>query len=409
MTTFSDSLAGASPAMSTAGTGGPSEARTGTALLDAGGRITDANRSLAELLGADPSDLAGSYLAEMLTGFSFRNVVALLIQGDEPQAECEVTWDHPAGGARSGRLIVSRLAPDLAQAQAQPPQPPPPPQLLVRLNSDADPTGYTRFSSAPALSERAITQLREAITGRRLQVHFQPIVDIGSARPAGIEALVRYTDHYGGLVMPAAFLGAAEESGLIVEVGTWVASRTAVSLSQLRRMEMGPEGLFAAVNVSARQLSLDDVARLVHNTLAATGLPPEALWLELSETAVLHPDELQADGLRELAEAGVLIGLDDFGTGPGSLASLRSLPVSFVKIDRTFVSGLGRNHADEVIVESIMGLADGLGITAIAEGVETEEQRSALEAMGCPLGQGFLWSEPRPLVDLLPMLRAPRP
>ena len=402
MTTFFDPPAGSEPATMSVPAGRREPTLVGTALLDAQGRITDANRSLAEMLGRDPLALAGTELAELVTGFSFRNVVALLIQGDEPQAECEVTWIHPDAGGCSGRLIVSRLAKDPSAGPA-------PASLLVRLAGDPDRPGRAGPGSTPALSARAITQLREAIAGRRLQVHFQPIVDIGSAAPAGIEALVRYTDHYGGLVMPAAFLGAAEESGLIVEVGTWVASRAAVSLSQLRRMELGPEALFAAVNVSARQLSLDDVARLVHNTLATTGLPPEALWLELSETAVMHPDELRADALRDLAEAGVLIGLDDFGTGPGSLASLRSLPVSFVKIDRTFVSGLGCNHADEVIVESIIGLAGALGITVIAEGVETEEQRSALEALGCPLGQGYLWSRPRPLVDLLPMLRHPRP
>jgi EAL domain-containing protein (putative c-di-GMP-specific phosphodiesterase class I) len=243
-----------------------------------------------------------------------------------------------------------------------------------------------------------------------LKLHWQPILALSTGEPVGLEALVRYVDREGNVVLPGEFLGAADESGLIVDVGTWVATEAAVSVAKLRRMGVGPDGLFASINVSARQLSLDDVAALVEHALDTTSLPPEALWVEISEAAA-NDAELRADALHRLAADGVHVGLDDFGTGYGTLSSLRDLPVSFVKIDGSFVAGLGRNHADEVIVASIIAMAGALGISVIAEGIETHYQLAALEALGCPLGQGWLWGRPAPLPEILGTLtgrRAPR-
>jgi len=358
----------------------------GTALLDDGGRITDANWPMADLLGASvPEDLIGAELATRIQGFSFRNVCAALIDAADPHREVvgEVSWDHPTQGARSGRLVVSRLE-----------GPAGPLSLVVRLTLDPV------LGAAQPLAD----PLLEAMLDDRLKAHWQPIVELASGRPRGMEGLARYVDHSGRMVFPAEFLASADESGLIVDVGAWMASQAAISLSQLRRLKIGPPDLFATVNVSVRQLALDDVAQVILDAVDASCLPPEAMWVEITEVALMDGVALEPQALRELAEAGVRVGLDDFGTGFGSLSSLRDLPVSFVKIDRTFVAGLGRSHADDVIVASIVELAQALGLTVIAEGVETEAQRAALETLGCPLGQGYRWSPPSPLTDLVALL-----
>lgn len=250
---------------------------------------------------------------------------------------------------------------------------------------------------------RTETALRNALDDGRFIVHYQPIVDLASGQIHGFEALVRLVDEAGTLVSPEHFITVAEQSGLIVPMGGWVLRQACQTLAELRR-SLGLD-LFMAVNVAASQVSRPDLIDTVTAALADTGLPEPALALELTESALLEADSRTLQQLNTLRSRGVQIALDDFGTGYSSLAYLRTFPVSHLKVDRSFVSGIADSSGDLAIVRAIAGMAQDLGLGCVAEGVETEQQRRLVADLGVPSGQGYLFSRPAPKDELHDLLR----
>jgi Amt family ammonium transporter len=247
--------------------------------------------------------------------------------------------------------------------------------------------------------------LRRALTRDELLLQYQPLVDLRSGDVVGFEALVRWQHPTRGLVPPLAFIPMAEETGLIIALGRWVldaACRQAAALNA----DLAAEGdrTFVSVNLSARQFTEGDLIDDIRRTLARTGLDPEALELEITESVLMDHSEAGIRTLSEIRDLGVRLVLDDFGTGYSSLAYLKHLPLDTIKIDRTFVAGI-EDPADRSIVEAVVALAHGLGIGVVAEGIETKAQADKLRELGCDLGQGYLFSRPVPADGKLALLR----
>jgi EAL domain-containing protein (putative c-di-GMP-specific phosphodiesterase class I) len=248
-------------------------------------------------------------------------------------------------------------------------------------------------------------ELRHALDEGELRVFYQPVVTLDE-RAVSAEALVRWQHPTRGLVFPADFIPIAEETGLIVPLGRYVLEEACRQLAVWRRTQPTLAGLTIAVNLSARQLADRDLHRWIADLLTEHGLEPSALCLEITESVLLDESGNATDALRALHDLGVQLALDDFGTGYSSLLSLRRHPVQVLKLDRSFVSGLGHNDSDTAIVGSVIQLAHSLGLRAVAEGVETEEQRDALRSLGCECAQGYLWSPPLPADQAGPLLRS---
>jgi diguanylate cyclase (GGDEF)-like protein/PAS domain S-box-containing protein len=233
------------------------------------------------------------------------------------------------------------------------------------------------------------TELAQALSCGRVQVFYQPEIRITTGELAGFEALARWRHPTRGLIPPDEFIPAAEQSGLIGRLGSYVLQESCRALAEWRAL--APErDLKVAVNVSVRQLIDPEFPKVVADAITAAGIPAGRLCLEVTESALL--DEALADhSLRALKAVGVQIAIDDFGTGYSSLSRLRRFPVDFLKVDRSFVDGMGANPEDDVIVASVVSLAHSLGLEIIAEGVETEAQLKQLALLGCEMGQGWLW------------------
>ncbi len=232
--------------------------------------------------------------------------------------------------------------------------------------------------------------LRAGLTHGDLRLHYQPIVDLRTGATVGREALVRWQHPTRGLLGPAWFLPVAEETGLIEDVGRWVLGHAAQVAAQT------PEQGYVAVNVSPSQVMRAGLLADVEATLDRTGLDPKQLVIELTESVMLGAAPAGRKELHRLDDLGVRLVVDDFGTGFSALSYLRDLPVSGIKVDRTFTAGLGHDAQCERIVEALTGLAHGLGVDLVAEGVETEQQRSLLAEVGCEHAQGFLFGRPVP-------------
>ena len=244
-------------------------------------------------------------------------------------------------------------------------------------------------------------ELRHALDRDELELHYQPVVAIGSGEIVGLEALVRWNHPERGLLDPGEFVSIAEDSGLIEPIGRWVqetASRQVLGWHELRP-DRRP--LDVAINLSARQVAHRELADSVREILLRTGLEPMNLRLEVTESALLADEPAGATAtLEALSELGVGLVLDDFGTGYSSLAYLNRFPFDALKIDRSFVDGLGIEQERTAIVEAVIGMARALSLDAIAEGVENEEQLSELRRLGCDYGQGHLFSRPLPADDI---------
>jgi diguanylate cyclase (GGDEF)-like protein len=243
-------------------------------------------------------------------------------------------------------------------------------------------------------------ELRVAIGDRQLRVHYQPVLSAETRLTVGFEALVRWQHPSRGLLPPAEFIDVAEESGLIVPLGAFVlaeACRQAVEW----RAQPGFEQLRIAVNVSAAQFEHGSLATALAAVLAETGLDPDALWLELTERSILNDVEAVRATLADVRQLGVHLAIDDFGTGYSSLTHLQRFPVEALKVDRSFVAGLGQDPENDAIVAMILGLAKTLGLRGIAEGVEDERQFELLRQLGCTEVQGFLFGKPVPPTEAL--------
>jgi diguanylate cyclase (GGDEF)-like protein/PAS domain S-box-containing protein len=240
--------------------------------------------------------------------------------------------------------------------------------------------------------------LRAGIGAGELQLHFQPIVDVDSLEVVGREALVRWNHPERGLLGPVTFLPVAEESDLIIDIGAWVLAEAARTAST--SMTVQGTGGYVAINVSPNQISRPGLADAVEKALAENGLPAQRLVIELTESVMLSAAPGARREIERLDDLGVRIVVDDFGTGFSALSYLRDLPVSGIKVDRSFTAGLGRDAHCERIVEALTGLGRGLGVDVIVEGVETEQQREMLASIGAEHAQGYLFGRPGPVFDV---------
>ncbi len=259
--------------------------------------------------------------------------------------------------------------------------------------SAADTVRPLRTTSAPAL--------RRALTSGELDVHFQPVVGLANGRTLGYEALLRWRQG-GRWVAAADFIELAEVTGLIIEIGQWVVNEVCRQAGSARRL-LGDDLLWF-VNVSSLELAVPGMAVSVADTLSRHDLPAGSVVFEVTEHAGLAAGAIAHRTLLELDEVGVGVALDDFGTGWSSLALLRTVPVSWLKVDRSFISDL-TDGADRHLVHSVLDLARRLDIRTVIEGVETDEQRRQLLALGAQVAQGHLFSEAEPLEHFLPDLR----
>jgi diguanylate cyclase (GGDEF)-like protein len=236
--------------------------------------------------------------------------------------------------------------------------------------------------------------LRRALQRDELRVYYQPEISLSQERMVAVEALVRWEHPERGLLQPNDFVPLAEETGLIVEIGKWVLNEACRQVAEWRR---GGAELDVAVNVSARQLIQPDILDVVRDALEQSGLPAEALCLEITESAVMRDPEAALATLALVKELGVKIALDDFGVGFSSLAQLKEmLPLHALKVDRSFINGLDADERNSAIVAAVVMMATTLGLTAIAEGVETEAQVVQARALGCDVSQGYFFTAPEP-------------
>jgi diguanylate cyclase (GGDEF)-like protein/PAS domain S-box-containing protein len=274
---------------------------------------------------------------------------------------------------------------------------------LTRAKNDSRGT-FSFFESgmdARAQSRRKIeTDLRDAIQGDVLRPYYQPLVDLATGRITGFEALVRWPHPERGMVSPAEFIPVAEETGLISALGGLMLHRACMDAA------LWPDDVRVAVNLSPLQFRAGNLLAHVMQELKQSGLPARRLELEITETLLLEKSSEVLATLHALRALGVRISMDDFGTGYSSLSYLRSFPFDKIKIDQSFVRGLGSNLDAQAIVRAIISLGSGLGVTITAEGVETEDELSCLRAEGCQEGQGFLFSRARPNAEIVGLLKA---
>ena len=247
------------------------------------------------------------------------------------------------------------------------------------------------------------TRLRQALERDELLLHYQPIVELGSERIVGVEALLRWNDPDRGLVMPGAFISAAEDTGLIVPLGEWVLEAGCAQLRGWQKQGQAA-GMTLAVNVSTRQFEGRRLVKSVEQALSRTGLAPEFLELEITENVMLIMNDEVRSSLNSLRGMGVRLSLDDFGTGYSSLGYLKQLPFHTLKIDQSFVRKIPGQPGDTQIVTTILALAKGLELEVVAEGIETQAQYDFLRERGCEFGQGYLMSRPQQADALAAML-----
>lgn len=257
-------------------------------------------------------------------------------------------------------------------------------------------------------SEEQVQELRDAIENDQLKVWYQPIVSMETRRIIGAEALIRWHHPVHGVIPPTEFIPLAEQSGLIVPIGRAVLMRAGEDAAAWRQLPTTEPGFFVAVNVSPHQLADPRLADSVRHALASSGLPPDALKLEITESALLEDREMVIRTLQELRAVGVSIAVDDFGTGYSALSYLQQLPLDVLKLDRSFVSTLGEQDKSAV-AETIVHLGHLLTLTVVAEGIETESQWEVCRDLGCNMGQGFLFAKPMAAGALTDILGEPVP
>jgi diguanylate cyclase (GGDEF)-like protein/PAS domain S-box-containing protein len=250
--------------------------------------------------------------------------------------------------------------------------------------------------------------LRQAIDSSSLQLWYQPIVDLATGRLLALEALCRWEHPTLGMVSPDRFVTVAEQTGLSTMLDTWVLRTACEATRDFMAAGLFADGGHVAVNISARSLGDAELESAVRDAVAAAGIPFHALALEVTETGVMVDPDRAVRLLQDLQSLGMSIALDDFGTGYSSLTYLRRLPVSTIKIDRSFIREMADDPDDMAIVVSIVDLARSVDLTVVAEGIETPAQLALLRGLGCAAGQGFLWSRPVPAVDVLALADAAR-
>jgi diguanylate cyclase (GGDEF)-like protein/PAS domain S-box-containing protein len=242
-------------------------------------------------------------------------------------------------------------------------------------------------------------ELQAALEHGDLRLYFQPGVRLGTGQVVGAEALVRWEHPERGLIMPDRFLGVAEETGLIVPLGAWVVEE---ACRQLAEWQSRPETahMHVSLNLSARELTHPDVVSTVLTCVRESGIDPQGLTIEVTESTAMADGDTGFRALRDLSGEGIRVAIDDFGTGYSSLEQLRRMPVDVVKVDRSFVRGMAADSTDRELVAAVVGMGRALKLIVVAEGIETPEQADALRELGCEIGQGFLFAKPLPVAEL---------
>jgi diguanylate cyclase (GGDEF)-like protein len=345
---------------------------------------------------------------------------AVLVENAASAAEVTEIAERLAGAVAAepfrvaDQQIALTASVGVALAEVAPGQPGNPSALLLR-NADvamsrAKDTGGDRVEVYAAHMHEdvlrrleMVSDLQRAIGNDELKLHYQPIVDLATSRVIGAEALVRWW-RADQAVEPREFLAAAEESGLIVPLGDWVLREACAQGAAWRRSSWN---IGVSVNVSARQIAAAGFIASVAAALADAGLPSEALTIEVNERVLVEGDGLIIERLAELHELGVRMAIDNFGTGYASLAHLRRLPLDIIKIDSSFVAGLGHDDTLTMLTRTVVQVGRDLGLRVIAEGIEHPRQLSALREMGCGYGQGFLVARPMAVPAVEALIRTP--
>ncbi|HIK10205.1 MAG TPA: EAL domain-containing protein [Oscillatoriaceae cyanobacterium M33_DOE_052] len=279
------------------------------------------------------------------------------------------------------------------------------PEHLLR---DADTAMYRAKNSGracyhifdPAMHDAAVAllelenDLRRAVEREEFILHYQPIVDLALGKITGCEALIRWRHPERGMVSPASFIPVAEETGLIVPIGNWVMRQACHQLRLWQEQKLAPVDFSMGVNLSVRQFSQPNLIGEIDRVLQENYLTPQHLKLEITETAIMDNPRKAAQILLELRAREIQLAIDDFGTGYSSLSYLHSFPVDMLKVDRSFVNGLPGNKENFGLVVAIINIARTMGMTVVAEGIETDEQLGHLRDLNCRFGQGYLFSKP---------------
>jgi diguanylate cyclase (GGDEF)-like protein len=259
--------------------------------------------------------------------------------------------------------------------------------------------------SAPALDRMDLEMdLRSAITNRDFRLHYQPILRLETGRIVEVEALIRWQHEKRGLLQPDAFIGLTEETGLIVPIGQWVLTEACRQARAWQIEFPRTPALGMSVNLSAKQFQNPKLVEEITDALTMSGLDPACLKLEITESVVMQDVPATLAKLHELKDLGIRLAIDDFGTGYSSLGYLKRFPVDTLKIDRSFVKGLSHEGGDSAIVRAVVTVAKSLNMDVTAEGIETDQQRLELKALGCDLGQGFFFGRPTTPEHLKPLL-----
>jgi EAL domain-containing protein (putative c-di-GMP-specific phosphodiesterase class I) len=268
---------------------------------------------------------------------------------------------------------------------------------------------------APRMDEHLVGRLELVADLRRADIesefvlHYQPIVELSSGAVLGTEALVRWQHPSRGLLQPTEFIHLAEESGRILDIGSWVLREATRQTAEWQRRLVGAANLSVSVNVSTRQVRRPGLIEDVESALASSGLGAGHLTLELTETVLARRQDELTSILEELTAKGLRVALDDFGTGYSSLSRLKHLPVDVLKIDRSFVRDIPDDPQAGNMVQAVIQLATGLNMTPLAEGIETQDQWLFLVERGCRFGQGYYFSRPVPPDDILARQRRTAP
>jgi EAL domain-containing protein (putative c-di-GMP-specific phosphodiesterase class I) len=244
--------------------------------------------------------------------------------------------------------------------------------------------------------------LRRAMSAGQLHLAYQPIVNLFDQRVIGAEALLRWRHPEQGSIPPSDFIPIAEKSGLIVPIGQWVMSTACSNVLTLQRHY----GVHIAVNVSVRQLAGDLSAEWVEDVLSRTGLPPNALVVEVTESALMDDIGVVRRAFERLRSQGVKVAIDDFGTGYSSLARLQRIPVDVIKLDRAFVTDVDKRAPARSMAAAILQVSAAIGAQIVAEGIETDAEAATLAELGYTIGQGYLFGKPMPIEELQAHLRA---
>jgi EAL domain-containing protein (putative c-di-GMP-specific phosphodiesterase class I) len=258
-------------------------------------------------------------------------------------------------------------------------------------------------AEADALTKLSLsTRLRKAVQDEAWMLHYQPLIDLESAEMVGVEALIRWPDAAGGLVPPNDFIPLAEEMGLIDAIGDWVVEEVC---RQEATWRAGGLEMDIAFNLSPRQLWHPDLVDKIMAPLLEAGMDPSKVTVEITESTAMHDPDRTLGVLQDMHSRGLRLAIDDFGTGYSSLSRLRHMPVDVLKIDRSFVRNVDQDRDAASMVSAMIALASNLGMTALAEGIETAEEWDFLRDRGCQLGQGFYFARPMTGVDILALHR----